>query len=125
MDADKRLYSLLAVLHEINKKELKNRLALFPEDQHYYVTVASSIVGAENAKRMRETPAGVTENSEEFVSKLLEITSLEDSDAFREVLGTYLVETLKGELAFCCLNCTLFERCLDAENLSVSKACKW
>lgn len=35
MDADKRRYSLLAVLHEINKKELKNRMALFPEDQHY------------------------------------------------------------------------------------------
>ena len=60
------------------------------------LTVASSIVGAENAKRIRETPAGVTENSEEFVSKLLEITSFEDSDSFREVLGTYLVETLRG-----------------------------
>jgi hypothetical protein len=121
MDADNRLYSLLAVLHEINRRELKNKLALFPEDLHYYVTVASSIVGAENAKRIRETPAGVTENSEEFVSKLLEITSFEDSEAFREVLGTYLVETLRGELAFCCLNCELFERCLGVENLSVGE----
>jgi hypothetical protein len=121
MGADKKLYSLLAVLHEINRRELKNRLTLFTEDLHFYVTVASSIVGAENAKRMRETPAGVTENSEEFVSKLLEIASFENSDAFREVLETYLAETLKSELAFCCLNCALFEKCLDVENLSVGE----
>ena len=121
MAADNRLYSLLAILHEINRRDLKKKLALFPEDLHYYVTVASSIVGAENAKRIKETPAGVSENSEEFVSKLLEITSFEDSDAFREVLGTYLLETLKGELAFSCLNCALFEKCLDVENLSVGE----
>jgi len=121
MAADNRLYSLLAILHEINRRDLKKKLALFPEDLHYYVTVASGIVGAENAKRIRETPVGVTENSEEFVSKLLEVTSFEDSDAFREVLGTYLVETLRGELSFCCLNCTLFERCLDVESLSVGE----
>jgi len=121
MTADKRLYSLLAILHEINRRELKNKLALVPEELHYYVTVASSIVGSENAKRIRETPAGVSENSEEFVSKLLEITSFEDSDAFREVLGSYLVETLRGELAFSCLNCILFEKCLDVENLSVGE----
>ena len=36
MDADNRLYSLLAVLHEINRRELKNKLALFPEDLRYY-----------------------------------------------------------------------------------------
>lgn len=119
MDADNRHYSLLAVLHEINKRELKNKMALFSEDLQYYVTVASSIVGAENAKRIRETPAGVSENSEEFVSKLLKITNFDDSDTFREVLGTYLVETLRDELKFCCLNCALFERCLDVENLSV------
>ena len=124
MDTDNRLYSLLAILHEINGRELKNRLALFPEDLHYFVTLASGIVGAENAKRIKETPAGVTENSEEFVSKLLEITSCEDSDAFRDVLGTYLVETLKSELAFCCLNCALFERCLNVEHLSVGELFK-
>jgi hypothetical protein len=28
---------------------------------------------------------------------------------------------LRGELAFCCLNCALFERCLDIENLSVGE----
>src|SRR5512141_1012987 len=119
--ADNKLYSLLAVLHEVNRRELKNKLALFSEDLHYYVTVSSSIVGAENSKRISETPAGVTENSEEFVSKLLEITNFEDKDSFREVLGTYLLETLKDELKFNCLNCISFERCLDISNLSVGE----
>lgn len=114
-------YSLLAVLHEVNRRELKNKLSLFPEDLRYFATLAGSIVGAENAKRIKETPAGVSENSEEFVSKLLELTSLEDIDAFREVLGKYLLETLKDELKFCCLNCKLFERCLDVEDLSVGE----
>ncbi|MFZ2197456.1 MAG: hypothetical protein WAV13_06980 [Thermodesulfovibrionales bacterium] len=119
--SDNKQYSLLAVLHEINRRELKNKLNLFPEDLRYYATVASGIVGAENAKRIRETPAGVSENSEEFVSKLLELTSFEDIDSFREVLGKYLIETLKDELQFCCLNCTFFDRCLDMENLSVGE----
>jgi len=118
---DNKQYSLLAVLHEINRKELKNKLDLFPEGLHYYATVAGSIVGAENAKRIRETPAGVAENSEEFVSKLLELTSFEDSDSFKEVLEKYLIETLKDELKFCCLNCTLFDRCLDMEKLPVGE----
>ncbi len=76
---------------------------------------------AENAKRIRETPAGVSENSEEFVSKLLELTSFEGSASFIEVLEKYLIETLKDELKFCCLNCTLFNRCLDIDNLSVGE----
>lgn len=116
---DNKHYSLLAVLHEINKRELRNKLNLFPEDLRYYATVAGSIIGAENAKRIRETPAGVTQNSEEFVSKLLELTSFEDIDSFREVLGNYLIETLKDELKFCCLNCRLFDSCLGTEELVV------
>ena len=111
----------MAILHEINKREFKNKLSGFSEELHYFVTVASSIIGSENAKRIRETPAGVTENSEAFVAKLLEITSFEESDAFREVLETCLVETLKDELKFCCLNCTRLNNCLDVENLSVGE----
>jgi len=111
----------MAILHEINRREFKKKLSLFSEDLHYFATVASSIVGAENAKRIRETPAGITENSEEFVSKLLEITSLEESDAFGDVLETWLIETLKDELKFCCLNCTRLNSCLDVENLSVGE----
>ena len=109
----------MAVLHETNRREFKNKLSLFPEDLRYFATVARSIIGAENARRIRETPAGVTENSEEFVAKLLEITSCEDNASFREVLETYLIETLKDELKFCCLNCIRFNSCLDIGNLSV------
>jgi hypothetical protein len=118
--ADK-LYSVLAVLHEINRRELARKLTLFSEDLHYFATAASSIVGAENAKRIGETPEGVRENSEAFVSSLLQMTNLAESDSFREVLLTYLLETMKDELKFCCLNCTLFERCLDPANLSVGE----
>jgi len=119
--ADDKFYSLLAVLHEINRRELRNKIALFPENLHYFVTLASSIIGAENAKRISETPAGVIENSEEFVSKLLEITGFEDGDSFREVLGICLIETLKDELKFCCLNCRLFNTCLDIGGLPVGE----
>jgi hypothetical protein len=119
--ADNKFYALMAVLHEINRREFKNKLSLFSEDLRYFATVASSIIGTENAKRIRETPSGVTENSEEYVAKLLEITSFEESDAFREVLETCLVETLKDELKFCCLNCTRLNSCLDVENLSVGE----
>jgi hypothetical protein len=118
---DNKFYSLMAILHEINRREFKIKLALFPEDLRYFVTVASSIIGSENAKRISDTPAGVMENSEEFVAKLLEITSFEESDAFREVLETCLVETLKDELKFCCLNCIRFNSCLDIENLPVGE----
>ncbi len=93
---DNKHYSLLAVLHEINKRELRSKLDLFPEDLRYYATVAGSIVGAENAKRIRETPAGVSENSEEFVSKLLELTSFEDSASFREVLEKLSHRDIEG-----------------------------
>jgi hypothetical protein len=118
---DNKHYSMLAVLHEINRREMRNKLGLFPEDLRYYATVASSVVGAENAKRIRETPAGVSENSENFVSRLLELSSFEDGTSFSDVLEKYLIETLKDELKFCCLNCTLFDSCLDIENLSVGE----
>jgi hypothetical protein len=116
--ADKT-YSLLAVLHELNRRELKKKLGLFPEDLHYYVTAAIGIIGSENAKRVKETPDGVKENSEEFISKLLGIISLDETESFKEVLGTCLAETLRDELKFCCLNCIRFEHCLDIGNLSV------
>jgi len=41
--SDNKQYSLLAVLHEINRRELKNKLNLFPEDLRYYATVASAL----------------------------------------------------------------------------------
>lgn len=113
------MFSLLAVLQEINDRELKKKLAAFPEDQHYYATIASSIIGAENSKRIVETPEGVAENSEEFVSKLLEITSIAPDNKFRDILETFLIGTLKDELRFCCFNCIKFSKCADIEKLTV------
>jgi hypothetical protein len=116
---DNSFYSLMAVLHEINRKELDNKLVLFPENLRCYVPAASGIVGSENARRIKETPAGVAKSSEEFVSKLLEVTSFEDTESFRTVLSTYLIATLKDELKFCCLNCLRFDKCLGIDDLSV------
>jgi hypothetical protein len=114
-----KFYSLLAVLQEINRKELKKKLGLFPEELHYYVTAAIGIIGSENSKRMKETPEGVRENSEEFISKLLEFISIDESQLFSEALGTCLIQTLRDELKFCCVNCTNFEHCLEVDNLTV------
>lgn len=117
--SDNKTFSLFAILHEINDREFKKKLAGFPEELHYYATLAAGIIGAENSKRIRETPEGVSKNSEEFVSNLLELTDVAAEDRFREVLETYLLETLKDELRSCCCNCIYFNKCLDIENLSV------
>jgi len=105
----------MAILHEINKREFKKQALQISGGTPLFCNGGKQHHRSENAKRIRETPAGVTENSEAFVAKLLEITSFEESDAFREVLETCLVETLKDELKFCCLNCTRLNNCLDVE----------
>ena len=116
---DNKTFTLLAVLHEINNREFKNKLAAFPEDLHYFATLACSIIGAENSKRISETPEGVSKNSEEFVSNLLDMTNVGAEEKFRGVLETYLLDALKDELKSCCYNCLAFNKCLDIENLSV------
>ncbi|MGO9612978.1 MAG: hypothetical protein ACLPX5_08085 [Dissulfurispiraceae bacterium] len=113
--------SFWAVLYELNRKEMLKKLALFPENLHHYVTIANSIIGAENAKRIKETPASVIESSQEFVSKLLTASGLIPDDQFREVLETLLFETLRDELRFSCSNCGNFCRCVDLENLTVGE----
>lgn len=115
--SDKKTFAQLAVMYELNTRELKKKFALFPEELRYYGILAGSIIGAENAKRVRETPRAVVENSEGFVSKLLEMTGPDAGGTFTRVLETFLVETLKDELRFNCLNCRDFTRCLDIEHL--------
>ena len=117
--SDNKTFSLLAILHEINDREFKKRLAGFPEDLHYHATLAAGIIGAENSKRISETPEGVSKNSEEFVSNLLGLADLGDDDRFAKILETYLLDTLEDELRFCCYNCLCFNKCLDIEDLSV------
>lgn len=97
---------------------------MFPEDLRYYVILAGSIIGSENSKRIKEAPEGIAEDGERFVSKLLELKGPETDGAFMEILETYLIETLKDELRFCCPNCLNFNKCLGIENLSVGELFK-
>ncbi|MCL4457314.1 MAG: hypothetical protein M1147_10925 [Nitrospirae bacterium] len=117
--ADHKTFSSYAVLYELNNRELKRKLDLFPEELRYYAVLANGIIGSENAKRLKETPEAVVEDSREFVEKLLGMASPETDDAFKEMLETYLIETLKDELRCCCSNCANFNSCLDMENLPV------
>jgi hypothetical protein len=116
---DTRKYSFYAVSCELNRREFRRKLGLFPEELRYYVILANSIIGSENAKRVAETPEAVVEDSREFVEKLLSMVSPQEDDGFREVAETYLIETLKDELRFSCPNCENFDRCLDLESLTV------
>ncbi|HEX8948273.1 MAG TPA: hypothetical protein VF790_04880 [Dissulfurispiraceae bacterium] len=115
-ESDDKTFALLAILYELNDRELKRKLAMFPEERRYYAVLANSIIGAENSRRVNETPGAVVQSSEDFVAKLLEMTNPEQDKAFRDILETCLVETLKDELKFCCANCMRFTACLDIEN---------
>jgi hypothetical protein len=72
-----------------------------------------------NAKRVEETPATVVKDGEDFAAELLGMVNPGQDDTFRGVLETYLIETIKDELRFCCSNCSNFETCIDLKNLSV------
>jgi hypothetical protein len=112
-------YSFFAVSYELNKREFRRKLGLFPGEMRYYVILANSIIGSENAKRVVETPEAVVEDSRKFVEKLLSLVNPEADDGFRGVAETYLIETIKDELKFACQNCENFSKCLDLENLTV------
>jgi hypothetical protein len=116
---DNRSYAAYAVMCELNRRELRKRLALFPDEQRYLAVIASGIIGAENARRMEETPAAVVEDGASFVEKLLGIADQGQDDAFRHVLETCMVETMKDELRYCCSNCVNFRACLDMEHMPI------
>ena len=114
-------YSLLAVLRELNERELRKKLAMFPDEQRYFVILAGGIVGAEVAKRVQETPDAVVKEGGAFVSDMLNIAAPGEDETFRSILETYLVETLKDELRFCCMNCKKFDNCLNLNHLRVGE----
>lgn len=116
---DNRTYSAYAVLCELNSREFRRRLSLFPEEQRYQVVLASSIIGAQNAGRVDEIPAPVVAEGNEFVAKLLDIAGPEQDETFRDVLEACLIETMKDELRYCCSNCANFSACLDMENMPI------
>src|SRR5512134_2901593 len=105
---DNRSYAAYAVMCELNSREFRKRLTLFPDGHHYRIVLAAGIIGAENARRIEETPAAVVEDGASFVEKLLGIADQGQDDAFRHVLETCLVETMKDELRYCCSNCMNF-----------------
>jgi hypothetical protein len=117
-------YSLYAILHELNGREFKKKLNDYPEEMHYLVILANSIIGAENAKRIHETPEAVVKDSTEFVSKLLNVTAPEHEENLKKILEEFLIKTLRDELRFCCPNCGNFNQCLDINNLTVGELFK-
>jgi hypothetical protein len=114
-----KTYSSYAVLCELSRREFRKKLALFPEEMRPYVVLAAGVIGAELAKRSGETPEAVVRDGREFASDLLEIADPGQDESFRNVLETYLVETLKDELRYNCPNCANFHNCLDMEDLPV------
>ena len=116
---DSRTYAAYAVMCELNSREFRKRLTLFPDGQQYHVVLATGIIGAENARRMEETPAAVVEDAKSLVEKLLGVADQGQDDAFRHVLETCLVETMKDELRYCCSNCMNFRACLDMEHMPI------
>jgi len=118
---DKIAFSELAMLYELNKRCSFKRLAAFSDDQKYFVMLAMSIVGAQNAKRVKETPQAVVDDSEGFVSKLLSLADAKSDDRFRHVLQACLLESLRDELRFNCTNCLNFNKCIGIESLSVGE----
>ncbi len=118
------IYASYALLQELSRREFRKKLGLFPDEQRHYVVLAAGIIGAENAKRVEETPAAVVKDGEDFAAEMLDIVGPGQDEAFRGVLETYLIETMKDELRFCCSNCANFNACIDLTNLSVGRLFK-
>lgn len=114
-------YTFYAILHELNSRELRKRLEHYPQDQHFMVMLANSIIGSENARRIKETPDTVVADGEAFVEKLMQITEHEKEDLFRQILQDHLVETIIDELRFSCANCRNFHSCTNIVNLNIGE----
>ena len=104
---------------ELNSREFRRRLSLFPGEQRYQVVLASGIIGAQNAGRVKETPPAVVADGNEFVAKLMDIAGPEQDDAFKDFLEACLTEPMKAELRYCCSNCANFSSCLNMENMPI------
>jgi len=114
-------YAQLAVLMELNSRECRRKREMFPEELRFFAMLAGSIVGAELAKHVPETPDAVVQQSASFAQHLAELAPPADDSVFSGILTTYLVETLKDELRFCCANCRRFDACAAIDTLAVGK----
>lgn len=114
-------YAQLAMLMELNSRECRRKREMFPEELRYGAMLAGSIVGAELAKHVAETPDAIVQHSASFAQHLAELAPPADDGVFQEILATYLVETLKDELRFCCANCRRFDACAAIDTLAVGE----
>lgn len=120
--ADEKTLTHLAILYELSGREFRRKLSLFPAELHSHVILAASIIGAENSKRVEETPPEVAESSGELAAQMLKAAPPGGADdSLKTVLETCLIETLKDELRFNCLNCRGFSGCLGTENQAVGQ----
>ncbi len=125
--SDIRMYAVYAVFYELNRRELRKKLDRYPAEMHYSVVLANSIIGSENAKRVKETPEAAVREGNEFVARMLEVAGPgSDSgpgqdEGFAEVLETHLIETIQDELRCCCPNCVNFTTCLALEDLTLGR----
>lgn len=117
-------YTFYAIIHELNGREFNKRLKRYPEDQHFMVMLANSIIGTEHAKRVTEIPETIVMGSDAFVSKLLQFTDNEKIYLLKEIFEELLIITLEDELRFCCPNCTRFRICTDIVNLNIGELFK-
>lgn len=117
-------YAVYAVLHELNGREFRRKLTRFPEELHYLAMLAISIIGAENSKRVKETPKAIVEDADGFVSKLLNVVDPDQENSLRGLLETLLIDTLIDELRFCCPNCRNFNKCTNIVNLNIGELFK-
>lgn len=113
------IYASYAVLQELNRREFRRKLAPFPDEQRHNVMLSAGIIGAANARRIDETPAAVVRDGVNFAAELMAMIDPAQDDAFKGVLETCLIETMKDEMRFCCSNCSNFNACIDLENLAV------
>ncbi len=116
---DMKIYASYALLQELNRREFRRKLVLFPDELRHFTILSAGIIGSANAKRVEETPAAVVRDGVDFAAEMLEVLNPGQDDTFRGVMETCLIETMKDELRFCCSNCANFNACIDLENLPV------
>ena len=109
-------FATLALQYELNRRDFRRKLALFPAELRHCAILANSIIGAENAGRLPETPEDIIKESAEFVEKLLGLMDPSNDEAFGEVLTTCLIQTIRDELDSCCPNCAGFRDCLALDS---------
>lgn len=117
-------YASYALLQELNRREFRKKLCLFPDEQRHYAILAAGIIGTETAKRTAGTPEAVVRDGEEFASELRHLVNPDEDALFREVLYTYLIEAIRDELRFCCSNCIHFTDCLNLDSLKAGRLFK-